>query len=72
MISSRDNSVDIFSLPAVSLNRSMSIIKGNKTDTLSFVVIILLTDDVPKDTQPNSKSQQTNKQTNKELGILVF
>ena len=48
--------MDIFNLPAVSFNSSISIMEGNKTGTLSFDVIMLLTDDVPKDdNQSNSK-----------------
>lgn len=42
---SRDNCVDIFNLFVVFFNSSISIMKGNKMDMLSFVVIILLIDD---------------------------
>lgn len=45
--------------------------KGNKTDMLSFVVIILLTDDKPEDTQSSSKGQQTNKQRIENISFLV-
>jgi len=58
--------VDLFNLPAVSFNNSISIREGNKTGTLSFVVIILLTDDAPK-----ADKQSNNKETN-ELRIIPF
>jgi len=62
----RENDVDLFNLPAVSFNNSISIREGNKTGTLSFVVIILLTDDAPK-----ADKQSNNKETN-ELRIIPF
>jgi len=62
---------DIYGLPAVSSNSSESVMKGNRSGTLSLVIIILLIDDAPTDTQsmkPNTTKQ--TKETN-ELETLV-
>ena len=63
------NSEDTYSLPAVSSNSSENVMKGNRSGTLSLVIIILLIDDAPTDTQ--SMKPYTTKQQGNELETLV-
>ena len=69
LILSEVNSEDTYSLPAVSSNSSESVMKGNRSGTLSLVIIILLIDDAPTDTQ-SMKPYTTKQQGNKRIGNI--
>ena len=64
------NSEDTYSLPALSSNSSESVMKGNRSGTLSLVIIILLIDDAPNLPNQWNPIQWNNKETN-ELETLV-